>query len=163
MNAMTEPHGFSLPRSQWMRCLSALNPSALKALASSCTAACEVTDLQMPKAGLGLLQLRDSALGDAYFLGEIPLAKAHVRITTENGCVVEGAAFLMDDRVGLVKALAILDAVLAGKTTGWEQVEQAVLQGQELVLEQARLRSLIVASTRVDFSLLSAAEEDEDV
>ena len=160
---MTEPDRFSVPRSQWVRCLSTLRPEVLKALAASCTAGCEVLDLQLPKAGLGLLQLRDSALGDAYFIGEIPLAKAHVRITTESGRVVEGAAFLMDDRIGLVKALATLDAVLTAKIPGWEQVEAALLQGHQTVLEQVRVRKLIIETTRVDFSLLSAAREDDDV
>lgn len=163
MNAMTEPDGFSPPRSQWMRYLSTLSPSALKSLALACTEGCEVTDLLMPKAGLGLLQLRDSALGEAYFVGEIPLARAHVRILTPSGRVIEGAAFLMDDRIGIVKALATLDAVLAEQTTGWQQIEQAVLQGQQIVLEQVRVRKLIIETTRVDFSLLSAADEDDDV
>jgi len=163
MNAMKESEHFSVPRSQWCVCLSALNAAELKALAARSTVGADVIDLQPPKAGLGLLQFRDSALGDAYFLGEIPVAKAHVRITSSDGRVAEGAALLMDDRTGLIRALAILDAVLANRMSGWEAVEEAVLAGQQTMLAQAQQRHLIVQATRVDFSLLSAAQEDDDV
>ena len=153
----------NIPRSQWLRMWQASEPARIKALAKEVSAACTITDLHIPKAGLGLLQLRDSAMGDAYFLGEIPVTKAHVRIHSPNGKVAEGAAICMDDRVGLTRAMAILDGVLAAQLPGWELVEHSLHAGATQVQTDAALRRANLSATKVDFSLLSTLDEDEHV
>lgn len=152
----------NIPRSQWLRMWQASEPSHIKDLAKQVSATCSVTDLHIPKAGLGLLQLRDSAMGDAYFLGEIPVTKAHVRIHSPNGQVAEGAAICMDDRAGLTRAMAILDGVLAAKLPGWELVERSLQAGAVHVQADAALRRANLSATKVDFSLLSTLDEDDD-
>lgn len=152
----------NMPRSQWLRMWQASEPAHIKALAKQVSDGCEITDLHIPKAGLGLLQLRDSALGDAYFLGEIPVTKAHLRIQSPNGKVAEGAAICMDDRAGLTRAMAILDGVLAAKLPGWELVEQSLQAGAIQVQADAAIRRANLSATKVDFSLLGTMDEDDD-
>lgn len=152
----------NIPRNQWLRMWQASEPSQIKALARQVTAGCNIIDLHIPKAGLGLLQLRDSALGDAYFLGEIPVTKAHVRIQSPSGKSVEGGAVCMDDRVGLTRAMAILDGVLAAKLPGWEMVEQSLHAGAAQVQADTALRRANLSATKVDFSLLGTMDEDDD-
>lgn len=151
----------SIPRSQWLRMWQAMKPDQIKALAKDVSAACSITDLHVPKAGLGLLQLRDSTLGDAYFLGEIPVTKSHVRIHHTNGEIAEGAAVCMDDRVALTRAMAILDGVLAAQLPGWELVEHSLHTGASQVHADTALRRANLSATKVDFSLLSALEDDD--
>jgi alpha-D-ribose 1-methylphosphonate 5-triphosphate synthase subunit PhnG len=151
-----------IPRSQWMRMWQASPPAHIKALAIKLSTGFEITDLQIPKAGLGLLQLRDSAHGDAYFLGEIPVSKAHVRIQTPAGQVAEGAAVCMDDRLGLTRAMAILDGVLAARLPGWELVEHSLQTGALQVQADTALRRANLNATRVDFSLLGTADEEDE-
>lgn len=153
----------NIPRSQWLRMWQACEPAHIKALAKQVSSGCSIVDLHIPKAGLGLLQLRDSALGDAYFLGEIPVTKAHLRIHSPNGQVAEGAAICMDDRVGLTRSMAILDGVLAAQLPGWELVEHSLHTGSSLVQQDAALRRANLSATKVDFSLLSTMDEDEHV
>ncbi|MEW6205237.1 MAG: phosphonate C-P lyase system protein PhnG [Pseudomonadota bacterium] len=153
----------NFPRSQWLRLWQACEPAHIKALAKQVSAGCNISDLHIPKAGLGLLQLRDSALGDAYFLGEIPVTKSHVRIHHPEGKVAEGAAVCMDDRVGLTRAMAILDGVLSAKLPGWELVERSLHTGASQVQADTALRRANLSATKVDFSLLGALEEDDHV
>lgn len=151
-------------RADWARLLCALPAAEVKQAATDLMRRHTVEDLTLPQAGLGLLQLRDSALRDAYFLGEIPLAHAHVRVTTIEGQQAEGGAQLLDDRSGLARAVAILDAVLAGRLPGAEAVASLLERGRQCCEVLAAERRAQLAATRVDFSLLGATdEEDEDV
>lgn len=151
-------------RTDWAHLLSALPAAEVKQAAADLTRRHRVEDLIRPQAGLGLMQLNDSALGDVYFLGEIPLARAHVRVTTTEGRQVEGGAQLLDDRSGLARAVAILDAVLAAGLPGGDAVASLLERGRERCEAVAAERRLLLASTRVDFSLLGATdEEDNDV
>ena len=108
----------SIPLTQWPRLLAALPAVTVKQLAAELILTLQVEDLIQPQAGLGLLQLRDGAINDAFFLGEIPLTRAHVRISNPAGQQAEGAVQLMDDRVDLVRAMAVLDGILAGSLPG---------------------------------------------
>ncbi|WP_275096166.1 phosphonate C-P lyase system protein PhnG [Sedimenticola hydrogenitrophicus] len=151
-------------RADWARLLCAHPAAEVKQAASDLAYRHTVEDLTLPQAGLGLMQLRDSALRDAYFLGEIPLARAHVRVTTAEGRQSEGGAQLLDDRSGLARAVAILDAVLAGGLPGAEAVVPLLERGRERCEALAAERRAQLAATRVDFSLLGTTdEEDEDV
>ncbi|MDP3887475.1 phosphonate C-P lyase system protein PhnG [Hydrogenophaga sp.] len=149
-------------RDQWLRLWSALPAASVKALASDLAGQHQVQDLALPQSGLGLLPITDSALGDTYFIGEIPLAQAHVRVTTTHGQSVEGAAILVDDRAGVARAMAILDAVLAARIPGCEAATELLDQGAAALAEQSHQRRSLLVATRVNFALLGTNEEDDD-
>lgn len=157
---MTSPNLYS--RADWPRLLAAADSGGVKRLAARLAERHGVEDLALPEAGLGLLKLADGALGDDYFLGEIPVARAHVRLTTADGRSVEGAAQLLDDRTALARAVAVLDAALAGRLPGWEGAVSLLDEGARRLAEQAEARRALLAHTRVDFSLLGAADEEDD-
>jgi alpha-D-ribose 1-methylphosphonate 5-triphosphate synthase subunit PhnG len=151
------------PRADWPSLLSALPAAEVRRVAQTLAAAYRVEDLLLPQSGLGLLQLRDSALGERYFLGEIPLARAHVRMTNRDGQSIEGAAQLLDDRAGLARAIAILDGLLAASPTGIEAALNLLQAGDEIRQRTQRERRALLSATRVDFAMLGTAdEEDED-
>lgn len=150
------------PRSQWLRLWSAMPATSTKALAVALADRYRVEDLELPRSGLGLLPLTDSALGDDYFIGEIPLAQAHVRLSDNDAGCAEGAATLLDDRAGVARALAVLDAVVAAGWPGRDEAVQLLAQGSAALTEQARQRQALLLATRVDFTVLGAAGEDDD-
>lgn len=149
-------------RAKWLRLWSALPAADVKALAADLAGQYQIEDIVLPQSGLGLLPLIDSALGDTYFIGEIPLAQAHVRITPHQGHSFEGAATLVDDRAGLARSMAILDAVLAARLDGSEAACQLLAQGVAAIAEQSRHRRALLAATRVDFALLGTNEDDDE-
>jgi alpha-D-ribose 1-methylphosphonate 5-triphosphate synthase subunit PhnG len=150
-------------RCDWPRLWSAVPAAEVKRSAGIFSQECKVEDLILPQSGLGLLQWRDGALAENFYLGEIPMARAQVRVTDRNNHSGEGAAQLLDDRIGLVRAIAILDAVLASRLSGWERAEAMLADGARLIAELDAARRSLLINTRVDFSLLSNVEqEDED-
>ena len=150
------------PRSQWPRLLLACPPAAVRSLAHMLAQQHTVQDIQVPQSGLALLKLRDSALGEAYYPGEVPLARAHVRVCTTEGATSEGAVQLLDDRAVLARAMAVIDAVLAGRLPGYEAVQPLFAMGATRLEEQRAQRQALMAATRVDFSLIGSADEEED-
>lgn len=149
-------------RAQWSLLLLACPAESVRVLARSLCEQHQVQDIQLPQSGLALLKLRDSAQGDAYYPGEVPLAIAHVRVTTADGASFEGAAQLLDDRASLARAIAVLDAVLAAQLPGHEKTQALLTTGAARLAEQAAQRRALLASTRVDFSLLGTTEEEND-
>ena len=152
-----------IARSHWLRLWSAVPPMRIKAVAGELAERFRIDDLEIAQSGLGLLPLRDSALGEPYFLGEIPLARAHVRISNDQGVSVEGAAILLDDRTSIARALAIFDGVLAARLPGFEQAIELLIEGQQQIAITDSERKKLLAATRVDFSLLGSEEEKDDV
>lgn len=152
------------PRADWPPLLCALSATDVKRVAEHLASDHHVEDLVLPQSGLGLLQLRDSARADRYFLGEVPLARAHVRITAQDGQSAEGAAQLLDDRAGLARAVAILDGVLAVDMPGADAAITLLHKGAGILAEKTRERRALLSTTRVDFAMLGmAGEEDDDV
>lgn len=150
------------PRSDWMRYWTNVPAVRIRELSRHLAEQYEVEDLEIPQSGLALVPLVDGALGERYYLGEIPLAKANVRLTDRNGTAVEGAAIVMDDRTSLARALAILDGVLAAEWPGHEQAVVLLREGEMAVRATHADRKKLLAATRVDFSLLGAEESDDD-
>lgn len=150
----------NLPREQWVRALSAIPEGALASAVQNFPDAWKVTPKALPQEGLGLLKFRDSALGDAFYLGEFPLATCWLSITTPDGVSAEGAAMVMDDRAERAEQMALCDAVLSSRLPGWETVAKLIEQGCEQLALKARERKSMLAKTRVDFSLLDDAGED---
>lgn len=148
------------PRADWGRALAALPADEIVAAAEQIARTFEVEDISLPQAGLGLLQLRDGAFHEPFYLGELPLARAYLRLRTPDGSVAEGGTVLLDDRVRLVRAVAILDAVLAARLPGWQDAARLVERGMARHEELAAQRNAMLARTRVDFSLLGQTLED---
>ena len=160
---LTYPMPEGMPvRAQWPRLLLACPPESVRTLARRLCEQHAVQDIQLPQSGLALLKLRDSAQGDAYYPGEVPLAVARVRVTSADGTLSEGAAQLLDDRASLARAIAVIDAVLAGQLPGHEAALPVLAVGQARLSEQKAQRQALLATTRVDFSLLGTTEEDDD-
>ena len=149
-------------RSQWPRLLLACPAEPVRALARSLCEQHQVQDIQLPQSGLALLKLRDSAQGDTYYPGEVPMATARVSVILADGRIVEGAAQLLDDRASLARAIAVIDAVLAAQLPGQDQAHALLAIGQHRLDEQTAQRRALLASTRVHFSLLGTSEEDND-
>jgi len=152
----------SSSRGDWMRYWTSVPADRVRELARRFVAQYQVEDLEIPQSGLALVPLVDGALGERYYLGEIPLAKAHVRLTNQKGSAVEGAAIVMDDRANLTRALAILDGVLAAEWPGHEQASELLREGEMALRETYADRKKLLAATRVDFSALGTEENDDD-
>lgn len=158
----TQHHEINWPRRDWLRLWSALPPNRVKSVAEDFAQHHRIEELDVSPSGLGLLPLRDSALGEPYFLGEIPVARAHVRIISDTGTIAEGAAVLLDDRASIARAMAILDGVLAARLAGFEPILALLEDGSLAAGEITAGRRALTAATRVDFSLLGTADEGDD-
>lgn len=152
----------NLERKDWIRALTAHPAPDLQALAERLTDGCELKLTRLPQAGLGLLQLADGAFHEPYYLGEFPLSTCSLELTLPDGRRAEGGAQVMADDAALVRALAILDAVLSAQLPGWEDVSAQVQAGTRLRAEADRRRRAMLAATRVDFDLLGNAGEGDD-
>ncbi|MES9991415.1 MAG: phosphonate C-P lyase system protein PhnG [Candidatus Thiodiazotropha sp.] len=150
-----------LPREQWVSALSAVPEQRLTRLADSFPQSWKVKPKALPQSGLGMLKLRETTQGDAFYLGEFPLATCWLRITTELGDSAEGCALVMDDRVERAEQMALCDAVLSAHLPGWEQVEALIDEGLEILSKQSLERKSILARTRVDFSLLDDVGDED--
>jgi alpha-D-ribose 1-methylphosphonate 5-triphosphate synthase subunit PhnG len=83
-------------------------------------------------------------------------------VSGADGVAYEGAALILDDRAALARAIAVLDAVLAGKLDGHETVTPLLRAGAVRIAQQSAERAAMLAATRVNFSLVGNGEEDED-
>lgn len=149
-------------RGDWMRYWTNVPAQRIRELAHCLSEQFQVEDLEIPQSGLALVPLIDAAMGETYYLGEIPVAKAHVRLTDPQGATAEGAAIVMDDRTSLIRALAILDAVTAAAWPGHEAALALLREGKAVVEATAADRKKLLAATRVDFSLLGAEEDNDE-
>lgn len=151
----------NIPRKDWPGALCALHANTVKEVVALLLTNFEVRDVALPQAGLGLLSMRDSAFHESYFIGEIPVARSEVILSTSSGEETRGAAVIVDDRAQFARSIAILDAVLAAKLAGWEQAADLVKRGMEVRALKDKERKKLLTATRVDFSLLGQ-EDDED-
>jgi len=152
----------NIARTDWARALGALPAEEIRAAAAQFTRSLEVQDISLPQAGLGLLTLTDSAFHQPFYLGEVLVARAHVVLRTADGAEASGGAVILDDSKQLVRAMAILDAVLAARLPGWESAATLLQRGHAVQAEMAAQRQHLLARTRVDFSILGLADEEEE-
>lgn len=152
-----------IPRGDWLRYWSMLDADEIDKAVASLGDGWQITDLRKPRSGLALMQLRDGALGDCFYPGEIPWSRAHVSIKDTNGTSGEGAADCMDDRVMHVRNMAILDAVLGSRLDSWERVAALLDKGHQRWVQRKGQRDALLEKTRVEFSRLDATDvQDED-
>jgi alpha-D-ribose 1-methylphosphonate 5-triphosphate synthase subunit PhnG len=150
-----------MPREELVRVLSAVPESRLIEVTDRFTSAWKVQAKSLPQSGLGMLKMRDSALGDTFYLGEFPLSSCSVVVITEHGAKAEGAALVMDDRIDYAERLALCDAVLFGGLPGWQSVANLIDEGLEKLEDIAQERKIILDKTRVNFTLLDEAGGDD--
>lgn len=162
MTTSTLSHVSIAARSQWPRLLSALPAQLVRQSAARLSEGMQIRDVLLPQSGLGLMQMRDGARAEPYFIGEIPLSRAHVRISNKQGCVAEGGAQLMDDRASMARAIAILDAIRAAGWSGSEEIDALLEAGAKQLQQTEQERHAMLARTQVNFTLLESAEEEED-
>ena len=139
---------------QRLRSLTAHTPQKVIQMASLLTHGWQVSYEAIPQTGLSLLQLQDSVFHEPYYLGEIPLSTARVKLKNADGQSYEGAAQVMSDVSDFATSLAICDAIFSNQLEGWEQVNDLIKLGKAIREEEDRLRKAMLAKTRVDFSLL---------
>jgi len=141
-------------RESWASALASADAAKVAALADRIRDRATVTPLAPPREGLMLMQARDSVAGAAFHLGEIPMARVHLRLTAPEGGA-EGGAALMSDDLALVTRLAILDAALCADLPEAPEIEALMAQGMAVRAEVHARRALALDRTRVDFQLLS--------
>lgn len=123
----------------------------------------QIQPVALPQAGLGLLKLEDGAFHEPFYLGEFPVTTAHLSITLPDGESVEGAAVMMSDDILHVESLAMCDAILTHELSGCETIRELLVEGRALQQQETNKRHAMLAKTRVDFSLLGdAGDENED-
>jgi len=143
---------------QWLRALTAHSPEVVIQLAARLTQGWQISYETVPQTGLSLLQLQDSVFQEPYYLGEIPLSSAWVKLKIGNGQNYEGAAQLMSDVPNLATSLAICDAIFTNQLEGWQEVADLMERGRVIRQEEDKLRRAMLAKTKVDFSLLNQEE-----
>lgn len=149
-----------IERTKWVSALKALPKKELLNLTNELSEDWILRPKLIPQSGLGMMKLKDSAFNDEFYMGEFPVSSAWLDVITPGGIKAEGAAHVMDDNVDLAEALALCDAVLSSQLPGWEQVYNLVEKGIVLSEKTKRERKVILARTRVDFSLLDTAGDN---
>ena len=144
-----------------MRALTALSAERVSSLAGELCKGLTVRHRRVPQTGLGLLTLRDSTRGEAFHLGEFPLAIVEVEVETADGICHAGGAQVMADWADWAWALALCDAVLANDLPGAERVAALVAEGAAIRQRESQIRRSLLDRTHVDFSLLSTTELPE--
>ncbi len=147
---------------QWLRALTAHSPKIVIQLAAQLTEGWEISYETIPQTGLSLLQLQDSVFHEPYYLGEIPLSTAWVKLKIGNGQNYEGAAQVMSDVPNLATSLAICDAIFMNQLEGWREVAYLIERGRVIRQEEDNLRGAMLTKTKVDFSLLNQEESDAE-
>ena len=145
---------------QWLRAITAHPPEIVIQLTARLTQGWQISYETVPQTGLSLLQLQDSVFHEPYYLGEIPLSTAWVKLNIGNEQNYEGAAQVMSDVPNLATSLAICDAILMNQLEGWQEVADLIARGREIRQQEDKLRGAMLAKTKVDFSLLNQEESD---
>lgn len=140
----------------------AVDAKQVQQLAQQITTGWELRYKALPQSGLGMLKLRDGAMQEPFYLGEIPVATAWVELILPNGDTAEGAAQLMDDSKELAEAMAICDAVLANQLVGHKLLSNLLQQGANKLEAEQHNRKQMLKRTHVDFSLLAAEGDDDE-
>ncbi len=149
-------------RAGWTSALMALPRKQLVSTVDEIAKEFNVRLIALPASGLGMLKFKDSALEQSFFLGEFPLATASVELTLTDGRQIQGAAQIMEDDSSYATSLAIADAVLAHKVSGYEGLKALVQLGKQKILREQAIRNSMLTRTKVDFSLLSMTDGDDD-
>jgi len=155
MNATKQT--IDLKRSATNKALLALEPELVKACIEEISQSWTINLKSQPKAGLGMIQLEDSAMGQPFYLGEFPCATAWVTLEAVAGQVYQGAANIFSDDQDLAFAVAVADAALSASLEGIQPLRDLIKSGTKKVERENRIRKAMLAKTKVDFAMLNEA------
>lgn len=153
----------TLPRSQWSATLAALDHDWLIDAVAQLTAGWAITPKSLSQSGSALLKLRESALGEDFYLGEIPISRVWLSVQTPQGQAAEGAAHVMSEQLPLCEALAICDAILTNQLSGYEQVVAWLADGDQQRQQTSQQRKAMLKATQVDFSVMDDMVQSDEV
>ena len=151
-----------MTREQWLPALACLSAVELRTAVLPILDSYELEHQALPEDGLGLLQIKDGAWGHSFYLGEFPLASAHIVLRTPQGREFSGAAQYLGDRKEKALSMAVCDAVLANNLPEKQSVWELVRAGTKKREAIRRQRQAMVSRTRVDFDLLSTDQGEHD-
>lgn len=106
------------------------------------------------EAGLDLIEVEDSVLGEPYYLGEASMAQCQLDVTCLNsGQKTTGFCKIMKDSSAYAEAIALSDALLR-MDQGYPELEALVEEGFQLRQKRLDARERILQQTQINFSRL---------
>lgn len=151
-----------VPTNSWYIALQRVPRESLKTVIEEVVTRYEVAPLELPEAGLLVLQMEDEISGEAFLVGELTAARATVRLTDRSGGQFDGASIIMRDDAELAEWIAICDALLTHQPGDSGIIAELVEEGVQLLEKESQIREAILSSTSVDFSLLEETEAPEE-
>lgn len=145
-------------RSQWVRLLSQLPVEQVKQVVEQSIGHLTLSYVQVPDAGLALVTLQDAAKGEPFYLGEMGLVQSHIQLS-EGDKHYQGYAAVMVDDENMATLYAVCDAILAHQLNGYEGLQPLLIKAQQQIDQQQADWQKLLATTMVNFSLLSEAED----
>jgi alpha-D-ribose 1-methylphosphonate 5-triphosphate synthase subunit PhnG len=125
------------------------NPELSEILANEAAESLSIVDVDAPSGGLVMMRMRDTARNDAFFLGEVMVTEAKVRI---GGTV--GIGMVCGNNTSMARNLAIIDAAYnSGSEIVWKWTERLEAEEKQIT-ERKRLEAAQILKTRVDFSTM---------
>jgi phosphonate C-P lyase system protein PhnG len=142
--------------------LAALPETAVVRCAETYRATYRLEPRMLPATGLALLRMREGCFGESYHIGELPLAECAVDLVDALGHRFAGGGRVMSSSAEYAEAVAVLDAVLAHRLSGWRAAAELLQRGYEAVDVTEARRGEIRNRTGVEFALLSTSGGDDD-
>jgi alpha-D-ribose 1-methylphosphonate 5-triphosphate synthase subunit PhnG len=127
--------------------------SAAAYIAAEVCSRYSVEDLQEPQEGLVMIKMREQARNSLFYLGEVLITEAKVRV---NGMV--GLGLVEGSDSDLARNLAIIDAVWDSALPEQSSWEQLLQQAEQRVIAGEQEENGRVHETRVNF--MSMQEEE---
>jgi alpha-D-ribose 1-methylphosphonate 5-triphosphate synthase subunit PhnG len=162
MSDQTSRQAFEQPRGEWPRMLAAVPQSDVIRCSEAFRASFRLEPRMLPATGLALLRMREGCFGESYHIGELPLAECAIDLVDAHGHRFAGGARVMSSSAEYAEAVAVLDAVLAHRLSGWRAAAELLQRGRDSVNATDARRAEIRERTSVEFALLSAAGGDDD-
>lgn len=131
---------------------------AVLALAEALVAGRTLEHLQVPQDGLWLLRMEEPVRRDGFFIGEVPVGQACVRLVDAARGHADGGAVLLHADRELAVAAAVCDAVARAGWPGADEVARLRASGAAVRVQAEAVRRGILDRTRVDFSELGQEE-----
>jgi len=109
------------------------------------------TEIIAPREGLTMMKVRESAKNSLFYLGEVLVTEARVRVAEAIGIgIVAGS------KAHLARNLAIIDAAYKANVPETLQWEKHLLEAEQAIAKQRQVERLALAQTKVRFETMDA-------